>query len=35
MGFNHKHLTYNKATIDLWCQAIWILWILSNNIELS
>ncbi len=33
MGLNHKHLTYNKANIDFCCQAIWILWIFSNNID--
>ncbi len=33
MGFIHKHLTYNKANIDLWCRAIWVLWIFGNNID--
>ncbi len=27
MCLNHKHLTYNKANIDLWCRAICVLWI--------
>ncbi len=31
---NHKHLTYNKANSDLWCRAIWVLWIFNNNIIL-
>ncbi len=33
MCLNNKHLTYNKANIDLWCWAIWVLWIFGNNID--
>ncbi len=35
MGLNHKYLAYNKVNINLLCQAIWVLWIFSNNIDLS
>ncbi len=35
MCLNHKYLTYNKANIDLWCRAIWVLWIFGNNIDLG
>ncbi len=35
MCLNHKHLTYNKANIDLLCWAIWVLWIFGNNIDLG
>ncbi len=35
MVVNYKHLTYNKASINLWCWEIWILWIFGNNIDLG